>query len=192
MTEKEVLDNIQDIYNKYTLLPEVPYNIASYLINYDDTIWRLLKYNTNTAWNVNVNPNLTNADKGKLIYKGDGTITDYRVFLDPGMDQAWNETATMLRISPVELWPSNHVYGIQCIRFEVYYHTTLAMLSNGNPRGLSILQRVIEVLNGAEIKGIGRLWFSYRASSRCRMTSINVGNPTFKGYDLIMCNNALG
>jgi type II secretory pathway component GspD/PulD (secretin) len=188
MTATQLLDSIQDAYNKYTKLEEVPYNIAVYLMNNDDFIWRLLKYPVNTAWNANLNANLTNTQKGALIYQGTGMMTDFRVFFDAGMSAAWTEVATVLRISPVTIIPKNYVTGTQSIRFEVYSHETINMLSNKNPRSLSIIQRLIEVLNGAEIENLGRLFFDYKASQYCRMTGINVGNSVYKGFELIMCN----
>ena len=188
MTATQILDSIQQAYNKYTKLEEVPYNIAVYLMNNDDFIWRLLKYPVNTAWNVNLNANLTMAQKGTLIYQGNGMMTDYRVFFDAGMSAAWTEVATVLRISPVTIIPKNYVTGTQSIRFEVYSHETINMLSNKNPRSLSIIQRLIEVLNGADIENLGRLFFDYKASQYCRMTGINVGNSIYKGFELIMCN----
>jgi len=192
MTATQILDSIQQAYNKYTGLEEVPYNIATYLMNNDDFIWRLLKYPVNTAWNENLNANLTTAEKGALIYKGNGAFTDYRVFFDAGMSDAWITEVTVLRISPVMLVPKTYVTGTQSIRFEVYSHEKLNVMSNYNPRSLSIIQRLIEILNGAEITGLGRLFFDNKASPYCRMTGVNVGNSIYKGYELIMCNQALG
>lgn len=189
MTTTQILDSIQQSYNKYTLLPNVPYNIATYLMDNDDFIWKLLKYNTTDAWSP-TKANLTKAEKGTLIYKGEGAPVNssFRVFFDPGMDEAWNTVATILRISPVAVVPKNYVTGMQSIRFEVYTHSTINMLSNYNPRSLSIIQKLIEVLNGADIDGVGRIFFDYKASQYCRLTGVNVGNATYKGYDLIMCN----
>ena len=189
-TNDDLYQNIQSAYNKYTLLPKVSYNIATYLMNNTNAelIWRLLYYTTNDAWNINIHPNLTKAQKGALIYKGDGMVNDYRVFFDAGMDNAWTTSNAMLRISPVTLDPTTYVYGIQCIRFEVYSHSTISMLSDYTARSLSIVQKLIEVLNGAEIDGIGQLFFNKKASNYCRVTGINIGNATYKGYELIMCN----
>lgn len=189
MTTAQILDSIQQAYNKYTLLPNVSYNIATYLMDNDELIWKLLKYDTNDAWSPS-KANLTKSEKGALIYKGVGEPANstFRLFFDAGMDGAWNIATTMLRISPVVLIPKTYVTGVQSIRFEVYSHATLNMLSNYNPRSLSIIQKLIEVLNGAEIEGIGRIFFDYKISSYCRMSGINVGNATYKGYELIMCN----
>jgi hypothetical protein len=191
MTTTQILDDIQRAYNKYTLLPNIPYNITRYLMENDDFIWKLLKYDTNDAWSGS-KANLTKSEKGGLIYKGDGDPTTFRVFFDAGMDSAWTIATTILRISPVAVVPKTYVTGMQSVRFEVYSHATLNMLSNYNPRNLSIIQKLIEVLNGAEIEGLGRIFFDYKASSYCRLTGINVGNATYKGYELIMCNHGLG
>lgn len=191
MTTTQILDSIQQSYNKYTLLPNVPYNIATYLMDHDDFIWKLLKYDTSDAWSPS-KANLTKAEKGALIYKGTGALTDYRLFFDAGMDSAWTISTTILRISPIAIIPKNYVTGMQSIRFEVYTHATLNMLSNYNPRSLSIIQKLIEVLNGADIEGVGRIFFDYKASQYCRLTGVNIGNATYKGYELIMCNQSLG
>jgi hypothetical protein len=188
MTTTQILDDIQKSYNKFSGLQEVPYNIATYLMDHDDFIWRLLKYDTNNAWNENINANLTKAEKGALIYKGTGAMTDFRVFFDAGMSAAWTTAVTILRISPVVVVPKTYVTGTQSVRFEVYSHETLNVMSNYNPRSLSIIQKLIEILNGAEIKGIGRIFFDYKASPYCKLTGINVGNSIYKGYELIMCN----
>ncbi|HQF37056.1 MAG TPA: hypothetical protein PLL26_05460 [Candidatus Dojkabacteria bacterium] len=184
----QLLDGIQAVYNKYSGLKEVPYNIVKYLMDNDEEIWRLLKHDTPDAWNATKYANLTKAEKGALIYTGTGALTDYRLFLDPGMDESWTIATTVLRISPVTVIPKNHVTGTQSIRFEVYSHATLNMLSNREPRSLYIVNRLIEVLNGADIEGLGRIFFDYKASQYCRLMSINVGNATYKGWDLIMCN----
>ena len=188
MTTTQILDDIQKSYNKFSGLQEVPYNIATYLMDHDDFIWRLLKYDKNNAWNENINANLTKAEKGALIYKGNGAMTDFRVFFDAGMSAAWTTAVTILRISPVVVVPKTYVTGVQSVRFEVYSHETLNVMSNYNPRSLSIIQKLIEVLNGAEIKGLGRIFFDYKASPYCKLTGINVGNSIYKGYELIMCN----
>jgi hypothetical protein len=191
MTATQILDSIQQAYNKYTLLPNIPYNIATYLMDSADAelIWKLLKYDTNDAWN---KTNLAKSEKGALIYKGVGAPANsaFRVFFDAGMDGAWEIQATILRISPVAIIPKTYVTGVQSIRFEVYTHSEINMLSNYNPRSLSIIQKLIETLNGADIEGIGRLFFDYKASQYCRLTGVNVGNATYKGYELIMCNQS--
>ncbi len=184
------LDSIQESYNKYSSLSLVPYNMAKYLMDNDELIWKLLKYSSNDAWN---KTNLTKSEKGALIYNGFGAITDKRMFFESSQNYAWTEAVTILRMAPVSLRPVNYVTGTQFIKFEAYTHESSSMLSNYQPRLLTIMQRLIEVFNGAEIDGIGRLFFDYTATNgAARLTGVNVGDATFRGYELIMGNKVLG
>jgi len=45
-------------------------------------------------------------------------------------------------------------------------------------------------LNGADIEGVGRLYFDYRASAASR--SMPMGAIPYKGRATIMCNYSLG
>ncbi len=184
------LDSIQESYNKYSSLPLVPYNMAKYLMDNDELIWKLLKYSSNDAWN---KPNLTKAEKGAMIYKGAGATTEYRVFFTSSQNSAWTDVATVLRMAPATLRPVNYVTGTQFVKFEAYTHEECSTLSNYQPRLLTIMQRLIEVFNGADIDGIGRLFFDYNATNgAARLTGVNVGDATFRGYELIMGNKVLG
>jgi hypothetical protein len=156
-----------------------------------ETIWKLLNYDTNDAWSPS-KANLTKSQKGALIYKGTGDPTTFRMFFDPGMDSAWTVATTILRISPVTILPTTYVYGTQSILFEVYAHATLSMLSNYKSRSLLLCQQIIKVLNGADIEGIGRIYFDAKKSNSCRLTARNIGNATYKGYELVMCTQSLG
>jgi len=184
------LDSNQWAYNKFSLLSQMSYNICSYLMDNDEFIWRLLKYTTADAWNSSVRADLSKAEKGALIWNGEGNQIDHRVFFDVGQDQSWTTAATMLRISPAEVVPTNHIYGNSAIAFEVYSHYSLSTMTNYATRNVSIIQRLIEVLNGADIEGVGRLYFNARASSRCRVGVI--GSIPYKGMSMVMCSNALG
>ncbi len=180
----------QESYNKYLSIPQISYNITSYLIDNDDLIWRLLKYNSANAWDVNQCANLSKSQKGALIWQGEGNEVDYRVFFDVGQEYSWKIQATILRIHPIELIASNYVYGNTAIAFDVYSHDMLSTLTNYATRKLSIIQRLIEILNGADIEGVGRLYFDARASSRCRISSI--GQVPYRGLSLVLCNKILG
>jgi hypothetical protein len=176
-------DSRKDIYNKFTNLPNLSYNCLSYLIEQDESIWKLLKYNDPDAWN---KPDLTKEEKGLLIYDGSPNETDFRVFLDVGQDNSWNIQATVLRVSPIQLYPTNHIYGNVSIAFEVYSHFRLNHLSNYTTRIDTIVQKIIEVFNGSEIGGLGRLYFDARANNRSKM--IDIGKIPYKGKVVVMCN----
>jgi hypothetical protein len=177
-------------YNKFIQFPQVSYNIATYLLNNDDTIWRLLKYDSADAWNENVCPNLTKKEKGDLIWAGEGDQTDYRIFFDSGQDYSWTKRATIIRMFPSELIPINYVYGAMSFDFEIYTFYELSTMSNYATRNITVLQRIIEVLNGASIDGVGLMYFDAKASPRCRISAI--GAIPYRGYRLTMCNKIVG
>ena len=179
----------QSSYNKITSFPLISYNLISYLMDNDEYIWRLLYYDSADAWNENECVNLTKKQKGELIYNGKGQEVDYRIFFDVG-DDSWTKQANLLRIFPMESIPHNYVYGHTSICFQVYSHAKNYMLTNYTTRNDSIIQRLIEVFNGADIPNIGRIFFDLKVSTRCRIYTI--GQPPMKGKALIMATNVLG
>jgi len=180
-------DETQEIYNKFEDYPLFSYNCIKYLMQNNELVWKLLKYNDKDAWkNDASHPNLTTAQKGALIYDGSVDQTSYRVFSDSGQDEAMTGQITVLRISPVELTPKNHIQGNIAMGFETYSHYQTNQLSNYQSRIDTILQQLISVFNGADISGLGRLYFDARANSKCKM--IQGGEIPFRGKMVIMCN----
>lgn len=180
-------DATQDTYNKYQQYPLTGYNIAKYLIENEEQLWKILKYSDSDAWKKD---DLSHSDKADLIYAGQPNETFYRLFFDSGQDNAWTEEACFLRIATLVLTPSNYVYGYMSISFELYTHYKIATLSNYTTRLDYGTQRIIECLNGADIPDVGRLYFDSRASSQTR--SILMGAIPYKGRATIMCNHILG
>jgi hypothetical protein len=181
-------DEVKEQYNKFEKFPSLSYNCINYLVDNNDMIWKLLSYTDKDAYkNDSTHPNLTKAQKGALIYKGDSANErNFRVFMDFGQDIAWTEQVTVLRITPTKLIPKSYVYGNVSMALEVYTHYLINQLSNYQTRLNMITQQLIETLNGQEIGGLGRLYFDYRANSECRM--IIGGQTPFKGNVLVMCN----
>lgn len=185
-----MIKNQKESYNQFTNLPILSYNCIAYLMQHDDIVWRLLSNSNADCLDENKYPNLTQPQKANLVYTGGDNITDYRVFLDIGMDDAWKEEASVLRVSPAIVTPDTYVYGKVHMLFEVYTHFKINHLSNNAARTTSIIQRLISVYNGAEIPGLGRLFFDKRASPLCKVVA--TGRIPFKGMGLMMCNFLLG
>ena len=178
-----------DAYNKYNQVPFIVDNIISYLINNDDQIWKLLYYTDADAWK-STKPNLTKDQKGALVYDGLKTETDCRVFSDLGQDQSWDIEASILRIAIARIIPNNYVVGNISIVFQSYNHYKISTLSNHTNRAISIIQRLLYLLNGTEIEGgLGRLYFDRRANSTSDGTII--GQIPYKGFQVVMCNNIM-
>jgi len=174
-------------YNKYTEFPNLSYNCITYMIDNNELIWKLLKYNNANAWQED---DLSIAEKRALIYSGQPDQTDYRVFMDLGNDDSWNEQTTILRIAPIELNPMNYVVGTLYMGFEIYVHYVCNTLSNYKARTYLMAQQIIETFNGAEIGGLGRLYFDANYSSRC--TARITGQIPYKGMGVVMCNYLAG
>ncbi len=177
-------------YNDFTAVPELSYNVVSSLFDKEEDLWRLLAYSDPDALDRRVHPDLTLDEKIALVYRGQDDITNYRVFMDMGMDDTWNVEAAMLRISPAMVVPDNYVYGKNAMSFEVYSHFKVNHLSNYTTRSMSIVQRIISCLNGSEVEGVGKLFFDRKASSLCKI--VPIGRIPYKGYGVIMCNFLLG
>jgi hypothetical protein len=180
-------DIVQSSYNKYTNLPDLPYNCISYLMQNNELIWKLLKYNDAKAYEKS---DLTFTEKAALIYSGQDNASSFRVFMDVGADDSILGEITILRISVLELVPSNYVYGYVTMGMETYTHYKTNTLANYKTRLDTILQQLIETFNGAEITGLGRLYFDARATARSKTTII--GTIPYKGKALTMCNHMLG
>lgn len=182
-----MVDTTQLEYNTFAEYPNIPYNITKYLISNNQMIFKLLKYADADAWK---KADLTTSEKTALIYNGAADMTNSRIFYDNNLDDSWTLEACILRISPIELLPSNYVWGDVSVGLEVYCHAKVNHLSNYTIRVDTMIQQLLLTLNGADIPNVGRLFFDRRASSRCRAGII--GNLPYKGKVLILVNHSLG
>ena len=171
-------DYIQDNYNKLDLIPLIPHSIVAYLIDNNELLFKLLKYNTADAWSSS-NANLTREEKGLLIYDGIKKVEDCRIFLDTGQDSAITSQISSLRISVVDYVPYNHVIGYCVIGVEVYCHYLINTLSDYTLRCDRIMQQVISTINGADIPNTSRLYFDASKNSKARLSTI--GTSPYKG-----------
>jgi hypothetical protein len=189
--EEKFMDDvlIKQQYNKFATYPRIAYNCVSYLINDDESelLWKLLYYTDRNAWRSDSDhPNLTKSQKRNLIYSGEKNQQDFRVFLDFGMDNAWEAEASQIRIGPLDLFPANNMIGNVTVALETYSHFKVNTLSNHQTRTDTITQLLISALNGQDIDGVGVLYFNSRATRQCRSSFI--GQIPYKGRRTIMCN----
>jgi hypothetical protein len=182
------LDARQQEYNKYEEFPHLSYNCIAYLIANNEILWKLLNYNSSNALS---QPNLSRTQKAALIYNGQSDeFATSRVFLDEGQDNPVTGEISFVRIFPYVLEPINYKYGQIVMCFEIFSHYKINHLSNYTVRVDSIVQTLLETLNGADITGMGRLFFDKSAN---RMnTAKTIGIAPFKGKVLMIGNTALG
>ena len=153
------------------------YRCVEYLLNSDEVIWKLLKYNEPDAWK---RADLTQEEKGALIYKGQDDTSAFRVFLDYGQPDVNVQEVCMLRVAPSNIFPDNRTVGTISINFEVYCHYKINHLSNYKTRIDMISQRLLQVFNGAVIEGmVGKLFFD-GLGSQLNRSEIG-GQLPFKG-----------
>jgi hypothetical protein len=183
--------DISESYNKFTTLPQIPYNVISYLMEHDNEIFKLLKYQDADAWKSDADhPNLSMIEKAELIYDGKKEIGNSNIFLNLGLDEAITRETSFLRIGMPEISANNHIRGTSLIGFEILTHYKVSTLSNYQSRDDTILQRLLEVLNGVDIPGIGRIYFDSKINNRCR--AYMIGQIPYRGKALMMATNILG
>jgi hypothetical protein len=174
-------------YNIFDILPSLPYNCISYLMENSSLAWKLLAYNDAEAWKSDgSHPDLTQTQKGELVYDGLKNQTSCRVFMTTGLDSAWMEQNCQLRISILSVEPVNYVVGYTTIAMEIYPHFLVSQLSNYMTRADMLAQELIRVFNGSDVGGLGKLYFDASKNPRSRMSVI--GNPPFVGKGIVFCN----
>ena len=119
--------------NKHKALRYISNNIVEKLVNDNEIIWKLLKYQDPDALN---KENLTTQEKRDLIYKGwhyrDNELVldemnDKAVFRQPWIDDADTKQSTMLRIYLSSLLPNNKLW--HCIRLKLSVTIKVSLLS---------------------------------------------------------------
>lgn len=173
-------------YATYSIMPDISYKIIEYLMldSRAEIIWKLLKYPTADAYQ---KPNLSLEEKSKLIYRGEAIQSDYNVFLDFMMNDAEDEMKTFLRVYPSEIHPTNRVHGSCSINIEVFVHSKINHLYNYRTRVDVIIQTLVEILNGADVGGLGVLFFDNQSDRYNKIQT--VGQSPFKGKLLKMSVN---
>ena len=174
---------VKDAYATYNVMPELSYKIIEHLITNPEAeiIWKLLKYNDAEAWS---KPNLTKKEKAAMIYDGVGAQDDFNVFLDYFMDESTNKEKSFLRIYPAQIFPTTRTYGIVCVNIEVFIHSQINHLSNYTTRLDTIIQKLLEVLNGCDVNGVGVLYFDASVTTYSRI--ITTGEKPYKGKVITM------
>jgi hypothetical protein len=172
-------------YATYTDFNKYSYNCISYLMDINETIWKLLYYDTPDAWN---KADLTLAQKASLIYNGTDDASKARVFMDVGQPDVFTKEITIIRISPYSIFPENRSVGTVSIYFEVYSHYKANHLSDYTTRVDTITGEFLKTFNGAFVGGIGRLYFD-RLGSQAVRAELG-GQIPYRGKWIIMSNKS--
>lgn len=178
-----VLLNMNENYNKLDGFPDYGYNIIYHLILNNENLWKLIKYNDPKALS---KPNLTTDEKVAMIFKGDGNSEEFNVFRQPFIDDAFTMQTTQLRVFTATIIPNDSSkctidYAIECIT-----HIKLDSLDNGQSRTERMIYEVIRTLNGADIGGVGTMFFDIRSAGFDGVRADKFNNRYFYGYTIIM------
>ena len=169
-----------EAYNKFEAYARFSYNCISYLINNNDLVWDLLKYNQPDAWS---KPSLTYAEKTAMIYQGQEDDSMFRVFMDIKQPDVFTSEIAILRISPYFAAGLNRTLGIVEMSMEIFCHHKINHLNNYQTRTDTITGELLKVFNGADVGGLGLLFFDKMGDQSSRL--INTGQIPFGGKQII-------
>lgn len=172
-------------YNQYDGLQNFTLLIIQHLMLNNEDIWKLLKYDTQDALE---KPNLTREEKARLIYPGasGGDMDDYRVFRTPYLDDLTTNQQAQLRVYLESITPDTRLYGTVDVNIEVICHVKMIELNDYQNRAESIVWQVIKTLNGADVGGIGKLFFDRNGSFYDLIKMNRYNNRNFYGYTITM------
>lgn len=172
-------------YNQYDGLQNFTLFIIQHLMLNNEDIWKLLKYDTQDALE---RPNLTREEKASLIYPGasGGDMDDYRVFRTPYLDDLTTNQQAQLRVYLESVTPDTLLYGTVDVNIEVICHVKMIELNDYQNRAESIVWQVIKTLNGANVGGIGKLFFDRNGSFYDLIKMNRYNNRNFYGYTITM------
>ena len=176
------------MYNSMSRLPQIPYKILEYLALNDEILQKMLAYNSYDALS---KPDLTFSEKMDLIWKT-GPQEDFGVFFTALVEDAIPESKCILKVYDYYIHANQLYTGTVVYAFDFLYGGKMSLVDyNGVPvsRGDLFVNRVLAVLNGAEVGGVGKLAF-FDDMSRYDLARVTLGNSkTFTGMQLFLSVN---
>lgn len=200
-------------FNRFSNLDSIEDRLVNYLIQSDsihaNRIWKLLKYGTKESL---MNNNLTSSEKSKLIDTGASDQSEFRIFKQPFMEDAFTVECSMLKFYIDSVVPINHLLATVNIGIDIMTHNKIQLVYNDsfdeveNPeqyrpieqniitknRNTLLLKCLLAELNGKFIEGVGQLQFNQQTSmfSQARLGLFN--NKNYCGYKVLFACNMSG
>ncbi len=177
-------------FNNFSSMPQIPYKILLCLVQNNEKIFKLLKYNTEDALS---KPNLTIAEKMALLYKDEGKENEFNIFLKPLVGDEIIENCCQLRLFKMSMQPTDHLSSVINYEFDIIcgYKTSLVLDEDDIPCSrIDLIEReLINELNGLDAFGVGYFQFNKGLSRSCS-EQIGISNSkTFFGASLILAVN---
>lgn len=176
------------MYNSMSQLPYIPYNILTYLAKEEQILWKLLAYSGYDALN---QPDLTFAEKMNLVWR-EGPQEPYNIFLTNIIDDAIPESKTIIKIYNYYIHASNLYVAPTVYAFDILYGPKMSLVEyNGIPvsRADLCVNRLLTLLNGVYVNGVGKLTFLDDMSRYDLGRSVVGNSKTFTGYQLFLSVN---
>lgn len=176
------------MYNSMSRLPFISYNILIYLAQEEQILWKLLAYNGYDALS---QPDLTYNQKLNLIWS-EGPQEPYSVFMTNIVDDAISESKTIMKLYNYYIHADNLFLAPTVYAFDILYGPKMSLVNyNGIPvsRADLFINRILTLLNGVTVGGVGKLTF-FNDMSRYDLGRSVIGNSkTFTGYQLFLSVN---
>lgn len=173
------------MYNSMSALPSIPYNILTYLAQEEQILWKILYYDGYDALS---QPDLTMTQKLDMLWK-EGPQEPYNVFFTNIIDDAIPTSKTILKIFNYYIHADSLYVAPTVYAFEILYGPKMSLVEyNGKPvsRADLMVNRLMTLLNGAYVGGVGKLTFLDDMSRYDLGRSIIGNSKTFTGYQLFL------
>ena len=175
------------MFNSMSALPSIQYNIMTYLATSPqaEDLWKMMAYNSYDALS---KPNLTMSQKLDLLWRT-GPQEDYGIFFTNLVEDAIPTSKCILKIynyydQPNDLYTASVVYA-----FDFLYGGQMSLVErDGIPvsRGDLFINIMLDVLNGANIGGVGNMTWLTDASRYCAAKSTIGNSKMFTGVQLYL------
>jgi hypothetical protein len=176
--------------NMFTEMPQIPYKILVYLIEHNENLFKLLKYNTQNPFD---EPNLTKDEKIAMLYTEKGREIDYNIFFKPLIGEEMVDSVTQLRFYKARILPSTKLKAVLNYEFDIVVgsKTNLVYDENGIPCSrLDLIEHeILDTLCGINEFGAGGFQFSRELSNLCvQNTSLSNSKSFFCSSFVLACN----
>lgn len=168
---------------KFDRYSEFTYNIIKILVEKGDNLWKLLKYNTADALE---KESLSQEEKLQLIYAGQSDSENYKVFRIPFTDDASTSQVCRLHVFPWVTDPYKRTNGFQTFMFQIVCHNKIGTLNDGRARCDVLIEELGNIINGADIAGIGMLTFDSSSGRPDYLKQRTWNNQSYFGYEFAL------
>lgn len=176
--------------NTFNSMPQIPYQILTYLIDNNENLFKLLKYNSTDALQKD---DLTKKEKIALLYTEVGQEDDYHIFLKPLIGEEMTDSVTQLRLYKARITPTTNLKAVLNYEFDIVVgtKTNLVYDDNGIPcsRLDMIESEIINSLCGTSMFGVGGFQFNRELSNLCVQNTGLSNSKSFFGSSFVLACN---